>query len=55
MTRSSSGEVLAKPAPDGLGRILEHRVLLSIAVLALLPWLLPSKALAVNVLIMASW
>ncbi|MDD1530187.1 branched-chain amino acid ABC transporter permease [Bradyrhizobium sp. WBOS7] len=51
MTGPSSGGVLAKPAPSRLGRILDHRVLLSIAVLALLPWLLPSKALAVNVLI----
>ena len=51
MTRPPSGEVLAKPATSGLDRILDHRVLLSIAVLAVLPWLLPSKALAVNVLI----
>jgi len=51
VTLPSSGEALAKPAPGGLDRILDHRVLLSIAVLAVLPWLLPSKALAVNVLI----
>jgi branched-chain amino acid transport system permease protein len=31
--------------------LADHRVLVSIAALALLPWLLPSKALAVNVLI----
>ncbi len=51
MTHPSSGEAVAKPSPGGLGRVLDQRVLLSIAVLALLPWLLPSKALAVNVLI----
>ena len=31
--------------------LVDQRVLLSIAVLAVLPWVLPSKALAVNVLI----
>jgi branched-chain amino acid transport system permease protein len=48
---SRSGEAIAKSAPGGLARLMDHRVLLSIAVLAVLPWLLPSKALAVNVLI----
>ena len=51
MTSPPSGEAVAKPASGGLGWLLEQRVLLSIAVLAVLPWLLPSQALAVNVLI----
>lgn len=51
MTHPSSGEAVAKPSSSGLGWLLEQRVLLSIAVLAVLPWLLPSQALAVNVLI----
>ncbi len=51
MTSPSSGEAVAKPSPGGFGWLLEQRVLLSIAVLAVLPWLLPSQALAVNVLI----
>ena len=51
MTSPSSGEAVVKPAPSGLGRLLDHRVLLSVAVLAVLPWVLPSQALAVNVLI----
>ncbi|WP_315703921.1 MULTISPECIES: branched-chain amino acid ABC transporter permease [unclassified Bradyrhizobium] len=46
-----SDEAIAKSAPGGLAWLLDQRVLLSIAVLAVLPWLLPSKALAVNVLI----
>lgn len=38
--------------PTGfIASLTTHRVLLSIAVLCLLPWLLPSKALAVNVLV----
>ncbi|MGJ4931318.1 branched-chain amino acid ABC transporter permease [Bradyrhizobium sp. HKCCYLS2038] len=52
MTVQSTGE--ASPIPQGrrLFAILsDHRVLVSLAALALLPWLLPSKALAVNVLI----
>ena len=51
MTSPSSGEAVAKPGSSGLTWLLEQRVLLSIAVLAVLPWLLPSQALAVNVLI----
>jgi branched-chain amino acid transport system permease protein len=34
-----------------IANLTTHRVLLSIAALCLLPWLLPSKALAVNVLV----
>ncbi|WP_439953197.1 ABC transporter permease subunit, partial [Escherichia coli] len=34
-----------------IASLTTHRVLLSIAALCLLPWLLPSKALAVNVLV----
>lgn len=49
MSRSTGDAV--KPASGGLAWPVDHRVLLSIAVLALLPWVLPSKALAVNVLI----
>jgi branched-chain amino acid transport system permease protein len=51
MTSQSGGEAVAKSAPGGLARLMDQRVLLSIAVLAVLPWVLPSKALAVNVLI----
>lgn len=39
-----------KPTPF-IASLTTHRVLLSIAALCLLPWLLPSKALAVNVLV----
>jgi branched-chain amino acid transport system permease protein len=52
MTVQSTGE--APPLPHGrrlVAILADHRVLVSIAALALLPWLLPSKALAVNVLI----
>jgi branched-chain amino acid transport system permease protein len=42
----------AKQQPSGLiAAVTSWRVLFSIAVLCLLPWVLPSKALAVNVLI----
>jgi branched-chain amino acid transport system permease protein len=41
----------SKPAFDTPAWLVDQRVLLSIAVLVILPWVLPSKALAVNVLI----
>jgi len=40
-----------RPSSNLIATITSWRVLLSIAILCLLPWVLPSKALAVNVLI----
>ncbi|MBR0791660.1 branched-chain amino acid ABC transporter permease [Bradyrhizobium manausense] len=48
---SSSSNIAATAVSGRLAWLFDQRVLLSIAVLVLLPWLLPSKALAVNVLI----
>ncbi|WP_454625179.1 branched-chain amino acid ABC transporter permease [Bradyrhizobium cenepequi] len=49
--RSTTDAPLSKPTFGAPAWLVDHRVLLSIAVLAILPWVLPSKALAVNVLI----
>ena len=52
MAMQSSGAAPALPqAQRVMAAIADHRVLVSLVALALLPWLLPSKALAVNVLI----
>lgn len=52
MTVQSTGEAPPLHHAHRLVSLLaDHRVLVSIIALALLPWLLPSKALAVNVLI----
>ncbi|WP_315720635.1 MULTISPECIES: branched-chain amino acid ABC transporter permease [unclassified Bradyrhizobium] len=52
MTVQSTGEAPPLPQAQRLVTALaDHRVLVSLVALALLPWLLPSKALAVNVLI----
>ncbi|MGJ5083705.1 branched-chain amino acid ABC transporter permease [Bradyrhizobium sp. HKCCYLS3013] len=52
MTVQSTGEAPPLPQAQRLVAVLaDHRVLVSLIALALLPWLLPSKALAVNVLI----
>ncbi len=49
--RSTTDAELSKPSFGAPAWLADHRVLLSIAVLVILPWVLPSKALAVNVLI----
>jgi branched-chain amino acid transport system permease protein len=50
-SRSTTDTRLSKPTFGIPAWLMDQRVLLSIAVLAILPWVLPSKALAVNVLI----
>ena len=42
---------MSRKASDVMAALTSWRVVLSIVVLCLLPWLLPSKALAVNVLV----
>jgi branched-chain amino acid transport system permease protein len=49
--QSTTDAGLSKPTLGAPAWLTDHRVLLSIAVLVILPWVLPSKALAVNVLI----
>ena len=50
-SRSTTDARLSKPTFGIPAWLMDQRVLLSIAVLAILPWVLPSNALAVNVLI----
>ncbi|CCE05472.1 putative branched-chain amino acid ABC transporter, permease protein [Bradyrhizobium sp. STM 3843] len=51
MTAQSNRAAATKSVFGALDRFGDQRVLLSIAILIALPWLLPSQALAVNVLI----
>lgn len=51
MTVGSADAASRRPALRALDGLASHRVLLSIVALVALPWLLPSQALAVNVLI----